>query len=132
MIRNNNFRKLMKVNTPLIFLITFEDQLLTILVRHNYHIFRIVNDKSNLKKDWNTTIKTSSEALRNPYLHTRLNSLYGKRSFSNLAPKILNKFSVSSVFQSVNNELADAWKTGLGKDVLRKSITFFHFFEDFF
>ena len=53
-------------------------------------------------------------ALRNPYLQPRLNSLYGERSFSNLAPKILNKFSVSAVFKSVSTGFANAWKTGLG------------------
>ena len=38
------------------------------------------------------------------------------------------------MFKSVNNEFANAWKTGIDdcEDVLRKSITFFHYFEDFF
>ena len=43
----------------------------------------------------------SDEALRNSYLQPRLKSLYGERSFSNLASKILNKFSASPMCYSL-------------------------------
>ena len=61
-------------------------------------------------------------ALRNTYLQPLLNGLYGERSFSNLVPIVLNKFLVTSMFKYVKIGFANAWRTGLSKDVLK---TFF-------
>ena len=72
-------------------------------------------------------IKKSSEALRNPYLKPSFDNLYVERPFSMLSSKILKKFSAYSMFKFLNTTFANAWRTGLGKEVLMKFFVFFNF-----
>ena len=80
-------------------------------------------------------IKASREGLWQKFFQPRFLSKYGESSFSNLAPKILNKVIIyhSSYFSTTSNQQpANLSISGKFNFLLEQSILFFEKFKDYF